>query len=51
MMDLHLSGITSSRMLGGLDYLSPLVSMAVLLAYTAALVAAALATSLRRDID
>jgi ABC-type transport system involved in multi-copper enzyme maturation permease subunit len=51
MMDLHLSGLTSSRMLGGLDYLSPLVSMAVLLAYAAALVAAALATSLRRDID
>ena len=51
MMDLHLSGVTTPRMLGGLDYLSPLVSMGVLLAYAAALVGAALATSLRRDID
>jgi ABC-type transport system involved in multi-copper enzyme maturation permease subunit len=50
-MDLHIGSIGGPRMQAAVSYFAPLTCIALLLGYAAVLVAAALFTSLRRDID
>jgi len=51
MMDLHISSVASKNPMSSIEFLPPLVSVALLVGYAAVLVATALSTSMRRDID